>query len=123
MRPDRRHRPTCLHWALASTFSDVGWRPAADLYRTNDGWLVKFDLAGVDPHEVTVRTEGRRLTVTGERHDCCLGEGCHYQSLEIAYSRFERHVDIPVDLEAAHLTTVYEAGMLLVRIQTEEVRP
>jgi HSP20 family molecular chaperone IbpA len=43
--------------------------------------------------------------------------------LEIAYSKFERQVEFPMSLEDARITTEYQAGMLLVRIQTEGERP
>ena len=47
----------------------IGWRPAADVYRVRDGWLVKFDLAGVRPEDVEVsreeREDGTRGIVAG----------------------------------------------------------
>ena len=30
------------------------WNPAADVYRTRDGWTVKIDLAGVRPDEIEI---------------------------------------------------------------------
>jgi HSP20 family molecular chaperone IbpA len=107
----------------AASFADVGWRPAADLYRTRTGWLAKFDLAGVRPEDIRLEAEGHILRVQGIRRDYALEEGCHYHRLEIAYSHFERQVEFPISLEEASITTEYQAGMLLVRIQTEGERP
>jgi HSP20 family protein len=123
MQPTRPHRKACLFWPSTTSYCDVAWRPAADLYRTVRGWIVKLDLAGIDPQEVSVKIEGRRLRVQGTRHDYVVEEGCHYHSLEIAYSRFERDFEFPVDLGLAYVTTEYEKGMLLVRIQLGEEKP
>jgi len=95
------------------------WRPAADVHRTRDGWLVKLDLAGVHPEDVTVSVRGQQLTVRGVRKDWCLEEGCRCHVMEIAYSRFERSLTIPCDLDEANVTAECREGMLLIRIQTE----
>lgn len=99
------------------------WRPRADIYRTERGWLVKFELAGVQEEEVEVVIAGRRLLLRGRRLDIDLIPGCRSQSMEIAYSRFERVVELPVSssaLESAPVETVYRRGMFLVHIITEE---
>jgi HSP20 family protein len=95
------------------------WRPAADVHQTRDGWLVKFDLAGVRPEDVRLSVAGRRLTVRGTRRDATLEESCHCYRMEIAYSHFERSLELPYDLERAHITTEYREGMLFVRVRTE----
>jgi HSP20 family protein len=111
-----------LFLPAATTFQEVSWRPAADVYRTRYGWLVKFDLAGVRPEDIRVVLHGRRLTVQGLRRDCTEEEGCHYYSMEIAYSYFERRLELPANLEPADVATEYRDGMLLVRIRTEAPR-
>jgi HSP20 family protein len=120
----RRVRPIpgCFFLPGAESFQEVGWRPAADVYRHPNGWLAKFDLAGVRPEEIQVRVQGRRLSVRGVRRDCFLEEGCCYESMEISYSSFERQLEFPVDLDNARISTEYQLGMLLVRIQTEDVK-
>ena len=97
--------------------TEADWRPATDVYRTPDGWLVKFELAGVEPEDIELTALGRVLRVRGRRRDCCLSEGCRQLRMEIAYSRFERQVELPDDVQSAHVTTEFRHGMLLVRIQ------
>ena len=104
----------------ASPCGDAAWCPAADLYRTADGWLVKLDLAGVRPEDLRVAIEGRRLTVSGCRRDCCLSEGWSHYHMEIAYSHFERSFELPCDLACCSVTTDYRDGMLHVRVRTEK---
>jgi HSP20 family protein len=107
----------------AESFQEVHWRPAVDVYRTRVGWLVKFDLAGVRPEDVRLEVQGRSLTIQGERRDWIIEEGGYYESMEISYSSFARRMEFPTDLEKALVTTEYQMGLLLVRIQTGEERP
>jgi HSP20 family protein len=97
----------------------AGWRPAADVYRVRDGWLVKFDLAGVRPEDIRVSVCGRRLTVEGTRRDWQIDESQSHYYMEIAYSQFERSIELPCDLQQGRIATQYRDGMLLVRF-TEE---
>jgi HSP20 family protein len=92
------------------------WRPAADVYRGCNGWLVKFELAGVRPEDLELTVLGNRLTLRGIRRDNTALEGCRYYQMEIAYSPFERSLTLPCDLERANVTSEYRDGMLLVRI-------
>ena len=101
--------------------ADSAWCPAADLYRTHSGWLVKLDLAGVRPEDVRVRAEGRRLTVSGCRRDCTLTEGCSHYHLEIAYSHFERSFELPGELDPDSITSDSRDGMLHVHVRTEKI--
>jgi HSP20 family protein len=100
----------------AERFADPCWHPAADVYRTRTGWLVKFDLAGVRPEDISLTAQGKRLTVQGVRRDCSVEEGCRCYTMEIAYNRFERTIELPFNLESCQVTAEHREGMLLVRI-------
>ncbi|WP_028989175.1 Hsp20/alpha crystallin family protein [Thermithiobacillus tepidarius DSM 3134] len=108
-----------LQLATRERVQPLRWRPAADIYRTREGWLVKIELAGVRSEEIELKVSGRWLTVRGRRYDMALVEGCEHYSLEIAYSHFERSIELPCALEQARAVTQYRDGMLLVRIITE----
>jgi HSP20 family protein len=99
------------------------WRPAVDVYRNRDGWLVKFELAGVRPEDIDLEVLGRRMTLRGVRRDLTSQEECRCFQMEIAYSRFERSLELPCPLDRADIATEYRDGMLLVRIHAEENRP
>lgn len=101
-----------------TTHTDDAWQPRADIYRTQDGWLVKLELAGVRPDEIHLVVQRSMLRVQGSRRDehCYQGMGCH--CLEISYSRFQRTLELPGLSEADEIVTSYVDGMLLVRIKT-----
>lgn len=96
---------------------DRSWSPAADIYRTSDGWIVKLDLAGVRAEDIEVTISGPYLKVTGVRRDTFHGEGISYHQLEITYSRFERTLRLPCDIESAHLARQYKDGLLILHLR------
>lgn len=99
-------------------FHEAPWRPAADIYNCHDGWLVKFDLAGVRPEDVQISVNGRQLVVSGLRRDWMMESGSRFYSMEISYNCFRRAVELPCELNQARVATEYRDGMLLVRLCT-----
>lgn len=92
------------------------WQPAADIYRTRNGWLVKVELAGVRPDEIELSAASNMLLLRGRRRDWMVHECDECQSLEIVYDEFERRFQFPIDLTDATIESEYADGMLLVRI-------
>jgi HSP20 family protein len=113
-----------LHPAVES-YAHVHWSPPVDIYRTRDGWLVKFDLAGVARNDLQLTVSGRRLTVRGRRRDWCVEEGaaCSAYSMEITYSEFHRTIELPGEIENLRVITDYRDGMLLVQLVAQEETP
>jgi HSP20 family molecular chaperone IbpA len=44
------------------------WNPAADVYKTAQGWIVKVDLAGVCSDELEIESDGNHLQPFREVH-------------------------------------------------------
>ena len=106
-----------LHPA-AESYARSHWSPPVDIYRMRDGWLVKFDLAGVLRSDLQLAVSGRRLTLRGRRRDWCVEQGtaCSAYSMEITYSEFERTIELPGEIEDLQVITDYRDGMLLVQL-------
>ena len=96
------------------------WCPAADVYRTENGWIVKVDLAGIEPGDVQVTLDGRVLRLSGSRRDGTCGEGISHYHLEITYSRFEKMIQFPRSIEHATIERAYHHGLLILRLVEEE---
>ena len=90
-----------------------------DVFRTREGWLLKFDLAGVRLEDVTVSIAGRLVTVSGVRRNTLVEEGSRYYSMEISYNQFERTIEMPVRLDRARIALEARDGILLVRMNLE----
>ena len=93
------------------------WQPAVDVTRTRKGWLIKAELAGVRPEDIQISVTGNHLRIQGSRRDWMSEEGCCHYRMEIAYSSFERSVELPADPGKARVETEYRDGMLLIRIR------
>src|SRR5258706_738416 len=88
------------------------WNPAADVYRTSDGWIVKLDLAGVSLEELEVEVQDSTLRVRGCRRDTFFEEGFSYHQMEITYSRFEKSIQFPCSIHGASMGRDYRDGLL-----------
>jgi HSP20 family protein len=116
-----QRKPASIIFLPALTaLSEMSWLPSVDIYRSRAGWLIKLDVAGVRPEDVTVTAQGSRVIVTGHRRDLVVGEDWSHYSMEIAYSRFERVIELPCDLDCASVRAEYRDGMLILRIRPEE---
>jgi HSP20 family protein len=111
-------KPTPLFFISAEAGAAMAWRPAADIYRTPEGWVVKLELAGVRPEDVNVEISGSELFVSGVRRDRFVEAGWSHHSMEITYSHFERVIELPCDLGRASVSIEGRYGLLLVRVIT-----
>lgn len=93
------------------------WCPAADVIEVADGWIVKLELAGVEPDEVEIRVEERALYVTGTRRDAAYVEDGSYHQMEITYSRFYKKISFPEALRDVAVERVARHGLLLLRLR------
>ncbi len=106
-----------IHGARQKRPSGRLWCPAADVYRTTEGWIVKVDLAGIRPADVEVTIDDRVLRISGLRRDGTCGEGVSHYQLEITYSRFEKMIQFPRSIEQASIDRDYRDGLLILRIR------
>lgn len=92
------------------------WNPAADVYQSEDGWLVKVDLAGICADDLEIELNQSSLVIRGCRKDTLYKAGFSYQRMEITYSRFEKAIEFPCSIEEASIAHDYRDGFLIVRL-------
>jgi len=92
------------------------WNPAADVYRSADGWVVKVDLAGICSEDLAIKVSKSMLRVSGCRRDTFVQEGYTYQQMEITYSQFEKTIQFPCSIEEATLEHDYRDGYLIINL-------
>ena len=103
--------------AKKAQVSDGLWYPAADVYQTPDGWVVKVDLAGVTGDEVEIAIKGNSLYIAGCRKDRSCAAGVSYQQMEITYSSFEKTSRFPSPIDGATIEHVFENGLLIINLR------
>lgn len=93
------------------------WYPAADVYKTPEGWVVKVELAGVAVEDVQIEVQGNVLCIAGSRRDRSCGFGGSYEQMEITYSSFEKTLKFPASIEGVQLDHMFENGLLIIRLK------
>jgi len=93
------------------------WYPAADVYQTHDGWVVKVELAGVSVEDVEIDIQGNALYIAGCRRDRSCAAGVSYQQMEITYSSFEKTLRFPAPIDGATLDHMFENGLLIIHLK------
>lgn len=94
-------------------YGKAAFRPSADVYfdKRQKAVVVKLDLSGVDPAQVSLEVEESVLRISGVRSDE-LHPDAVYQQMEIAYGRFERMVMLPPEVDATKARADYSNGFL-----------
>jgi HSP20 family protein len=108
-------------------FSGVrrGFRPRIDLYRTEEPaeLTIVVELPGVDVESIHAAVDGRELMIAGRRDRPETGPPrLSYYQLEIEYGPFQRHVALPVDVDASGARAQLGNGLLTICIPVA-VRP
>lgn len=93
------------------------WFPAADVYQTADGWVVKVELAGVSVEDIQIDVQGNILYIAGCRKDRSCAVGVSYQQMEITYSSFEKTLRFPASIEGVKLDHMFENGLLIIHLK------
>jgi HSP20 family protein len=96
------------------------WNPAADVYRSSEGWVVKVDLAGVCTDEIEIEIHESVLMIRGCRRDTHYREGFIYHQMEITYSQFEKSIQFPAPIEGASVRHDYRDGFLIINVRGEQ---
>ncbi len=101
-----------------------GQWPAVDVAYASDPprAIVTAELAGMDPNDIALQIEGRKLFLTGKRNPAPGGGAEVYQQIEIERGSFRRMIELGADVQAEAVKARYEDGMLRVELPLA-VRP
>jgi len=108
---------------------DWEWEPVSgqlslDVAETDDEYLVKASVPGINLDDLDITFSGKTLTIKGEYKEEEAKEGAHYHLRERRYGSFARSIGLPSAVESDAIEARYEAGVLTLRLpKTEEVKP
>ncbi len=120
--------PTLRRWPeLGSDFDrlfegvlgrPVVWadRAAADLYETDEEYVLELELPGYSKEEVDVSFERGALTISGARSHEAEDEGKTYHVRECSFERFNRTFTLPETVRTDDVRAELEGGVLKVRL-------
>ena len=98
------------------------WIPAMDLVETDDHFVLKADLPGIDESDVNIVFENNVLTVSGERRTEHEAKKDGYYRLERTMGSFSRSLTLPEGVDAESVAASFDRGVLEIRIPKPEQR-
>src|SRR5436190_22391521 len=105
------------------------WVPNTDMYETENGLVVKVELAGMRSDNLEITVEGNRLRISGSRPDGCRAPKCNFLMMEISYGPFESLLTVPPDsgydlsqAKAAYLNGFLRIDVPAVQSQTKSTK-
>lgn len=90
------------------------WTPPTDVYETDEGFVIRVELAGMREEDFEVAIEGNILMISGNRP--ALNERCAYHQMEIRSGKFEIAVDVPGPIAVEMVTAEYQDGFLTINL-------
>ena len=100
------------------------WTPPLDVYETRDELIVSVELPGVREKDVHLAIVGDVLSLRGQRAANGEIREENYHRIERWSAGFERHVQLPIAVQADRVRATYKDGVLDIRLpKGEEVMP
>ncbi len=96
--------------------TDAHWAPNTDVYVTDDGLVIKVELAGMRREDLELTIEGNRLRISGQRPDGSRGPKCKFLVMEIHYGSFESVIDVPEGYDPGQARASYQNGFLRIDV-------
>jgi len=99
-----------ISWQVRSSV----WTPPTDLYETEDGFVVKVEIAGMREEDFEVAIENNVLMVSGNRSD--LNKARAYHQMEIRSGKFEIAIETPAPINVEKAIAEYKDGFLMINL-------
>ncbi len=96
--------------------SRAHWVPNTDVYATDNGLVVKVELAGMRSEHLEITVEGNRLRISGNRPDGCRASKCSFLVMEINYGPFESVLELPPGYDLSQAKAAYLNGFLRIDV-------
>jgi len=104
------------------TFEVGDWMPSVDISETENAFVVKAELPGVDKDAVNVKIENGILTIRGEKKAEIEDQKNH--RIECTYGSFVRSFTLPQTTKSDSIEAEYKNGILNLTIpKSEEIKP
>lgn len=110
---------TSVHFAQRALVVDESrahWVPNTDVYTTDQGLVVKVELAGMQSENLQITVEGTKLRIAGERPDGCRAAKFNFLAMEINYGPFENVLEIPSSYDLSLAKASYLNGFLRIDV-------
>jgi HSP20 family protein len=97
------------------------WTPAIDVVETDDAIVLKAELAGMRPEDISIEVQDNVLTVSGERRFEEEVKEDKFYRIERRYGSFSRSLALPSTADESKVDAGYENGLLQITVHKAEV--
>jgi HSP20 family protein len=101
---------------------ELPFRPAADLYETPEGLVLRLEIPGAVREDLGIDLAGQELVVRGQRRPLPPANISRVLHYEITYGSFERSFHIPMAIDPEGVKARYEHGILEVQLPRQAPR-
>src|SRR5579883_2241402 len=98
------------------------WEPNTDVYTTDEGLVVKVELAGMRSENLQITVEGNKHRISGQRPDGCRAAKFSFLAMEINYGPFENILELPAGYDLSQAKASYLNGFLRIDVP-QAVKP
>jgi len=116
---DRLWRSFFREGPLARTW-EREWTPSLDLSETEDSFIVRAEVPGVEAKDINISLVGNVLSIKGEKKQEKEENDENYHWRERSYGAFSRSVRLPEDIESGKIETSYNIGVLKITLPKSE---
>ncbi len=92
----------------------LAFDPDFDMKETEEAYVFKADLPGIDEKDIDISVAGDRLTVTGKREEEKKEKGERYYTWERSSGEFVRSFALPKGIDPDHVEAELKAGVLTI---------
>jgi HSP20 family protein len=112
---------TPLNWSAISASPRLF--PAMNVFGDRDGYVIRAEVPGLNPENLTIEAQERTLTIGGKREVREMAEG-RFVRRERRTGEFSRSLELPEDAALDKAEAACRNGVLTVRIpKREEAKP
>lgn len=94
------------------------WRPATDIYETDDNVMVLVEIAGVSENDFSVSMDRNVLNIQGVRTSP-LDERRAVHQMEIPFGEFTVEIVFPMEVDLNNVSATYNNGFLKIVLPKE----
>ena len=102
--------------SASRTRTSIAWTPKIDVVQRHNELVVRADLPGMNPDDVTVEVGNSAITISGERKQEHVEESGSVYRFERTYGSFYREIPLPEGAIANQAKAAFKDGVLEITV-------
>ncbi len=103
-----------------NTLADSDFMPAVDIEETENSYLIKADIPGIEPDNITITASNGVLTIKGERESETESKKGDLHYTERSYGSFVRQFNLPSNVNESDIHAKTHHGVITIDLPKSE---